>query len=163
VLTLLPPIFTSQTIKFNGTQQMDKATILNILSVSILVLAPLLRSVGVSFQVVGNTLVRLGLLAYIVYASYVSVFSGLLAFLAAFSLLLERNHGILTGFPEVRAEIPMQTYRTDEVPVGVPSVVEREPEMDDDNAENLEDNNPRIKSVPRGASSATFYTNNRLV
>jgi len=101
----------------------------------------------------------MGLLAYIVYASYVSVFSGLLAFLAVFSLLLERNHGILTGFPEVRAEIPMQTYHVDEVPVGVPSVVEREPEMDDDNAEDLEDNNPRIKPTPRGASSATFYTN----
>jgi hypothetical protein len=141
---------------------MENASILNGVSLSIILLTPFLANTGISMEFVGNILVRMGLVAYVVYASYTSLFSGLLAFLAVFTLLLQRNHGILTGFPDVRAEIPRTKYQVDEVPVGTPSIVKGEPEMDDDNAENLVDNIPRLEMVPRGASSASFYQQRSL-
>jgi len=159
---LLPILLSVETIKFNATKQMEHASILNGISVGILLLAPLLRSIGISMEFIGNTFVRMLILGYIVYASYTSVFSGLLAFLAGFTLLLERNHGLLGGFPNVRAEIPKKTYHVDEIPVGVPSLFHTEPKMDDDNAEHLEDNIPRLEMVPRGASSVAFYKERSL-
>ena len=50
----------------------------------------------------------------------------------------------------------------DEIPVGVPSLFHTEPKMDDDNAEHLEDNIPRLEMVPRGASSVAFYKERSL-
>jgi hypothetical protein len=152
-----------ETIKFNATKQMDKVTVLNLVSISIILLAPLLRRLGLSFELIGNTGVRLVLIIYIIYASSVDVFSGILAFLAAFTLLLERNHGILTGFPNQKAEIPIKNYRVEEVPVGTPSLVEREPDIDENNAEHMNDNIPRLTSVPKGTASVSFYKERSLV
>lgn len=141
---------------------MDKVTVLNLVSISIILLAPLLRTIGLSFELVGNTGVRLVLILYVVYASSMDVFSGMLAFLAAFTLLLERNHGILTGFPRQKAELPITNYQVEEVPVGTPSLVEREPEMDENNAEHMNDNIPRLISVPKGTASVSFYKERSL-
>jgi hypothetical protein len=141
---------------------MEKASIVNIISLIIILITPLLRQAGVEFQFVGNTLVRMLLVVYIIYASYLSVFSGLLAFLAVFTLLLERNHGILTGFPNVRTEIPIAQYQVDQVPVGIPTVNEEEPEMED-NAVHLKDNIPRLENVPKGVAAADFYKKHSLI
>ena len=141
---------------------MEKASIVNIISLSVLLICPLLRQAGVEFQFVGNTLARMLLVVYIIYASYLSVFSGLLAFLAVFTLLLERNHGILTGFPEVRSKIPIRQYHVDEVPVGIPTVNQEEHEMED-NAVNLKDNIPRLEIVPKGVAAADFYKKHSLI
>jgi hypothetical protein len=143
-------------------QQMDTGVVLNALSLLIIVASPLIRTSGISLYFVGNTYVRLALLGYIVYASYISVFSGILAFLAVFTLLLERNHGILTNFPKKNTDIPLEKYRIIEPPITNPSKVESEPDMDENYAEHITDNNPRLQPIAQGTSAASFYTSKNL-
>ena len=141
---------------------MDKGVVLNVLSLLIIVVAPMIRSSGISLYFVGNLYIRLALLGYIVYASYISVFSGILAFLAVFTLLLERNHGILTNFPVQNTNIPLDSYKVIEQPIQATSKVEVEVDNDENFAKNITDNIPRLESMPKGTSAASFYTSKNL-
>jgi len=67
-------------------------------SVTIILLAPLISS-RVSFQFADNILVRLIFVAYVVYGIRLGPLSGLLALLAVFTIILERNHEIMTKLP----------------------------------------------------------------
>ena len=72
----------------------------------IIIGAPLLTSMGCKFAFVENILVRLLLIAALIYAIRFSgnpLFS-LLVLLAIVTLLLERNHVVVAGLPDQKAE-----------------------------------------------------------
>jgi hypothetical protein len=68
-------------------------------SVAVIVGTPILSSMGVSFSPVQHIATRFVLLLALLYAVQKGPMPGLLAFLAVFSLLMERNHEVLTKFP----------------------------------------------------------------
>jgi hypothetical protein len=132
--------------------------------------APHLPSLGVGYGFVEHIATRLFLIGAVIYAIRLGPMSGLLAFLAAFTLLIERNHEVLTTFPnqELQAKVPSASYG---LPIQAPSLI---PEKDTylfestdeqgkevvetrgettttkeyETTEDIEDSNTRIESVP---------------
>ena len=137
-----------------------------------------------NMSVIQNILVRFGLLAFVFYGIRQGPIAGLLAFLAAFSLLIERNHQVLTKFPN---QIPIWPVGEKAGKQGPPSyappltpvteshgyepphadhpegesVVERHGESTTEygyeSASDIQDSNPRIDEVAQGEAAGTFY------
>jgi len=144
-------------------------------SVAIIVGAPILSSMNVSFGFVEHIATRLGLLLALIYSVHQGEMPGLIAFLAVFSLLIERNHEVLTKFP----------YQTPEVSANrgsmlAPTRILTEPTlpMKPDNskiaydspenqekadASDLRDNLPHLAEGPRSADAPAFYTSKGLL
>ena len=134
------------------------------LSVITIVGAPLLQSFGF----VENTAVRLLIVLAIVYAVTFTTnhgpMPGLLAFLAAFTLLVERNHEVLMKFPDQKPRFPTTAY-------GFPvKAAAREPDVktpdvgkDAVNDVDLRDNNPRLSEGPHNDSAPNFYKSKGLL
>lgn len=145
-------------------------------SVIIIVGAPILSSMGVSFLFVGHMFTRLLLLAYLLYAVSKGPMSGLLAFLAVFTLLLERNQEIITKFPyqapgrlssgallspgaaavAVAAVPPLQ-------PTNAVKVYDSPANKEKADATDLHDNNPRLAEGPKAKDAVSFYTNKGIL
>ena len=149
-------------------------------SVIIIVGAPILSSMGVSFLFVGHMFTRLLLLAYLLYAVSKGAMSGLLAFLAVFTLLLERNQEIITKLPyqapgrlssepllspgagagagaaAVAAVPPLQ-------PTNAVKVYDSPANKEKADATDLHDNNPRLAEGPKAKDAVSFYTNKGIL
>ncbi len=152
-------------------------------SVIIIVGAPILSSMGVSFLFVGHMFTRLLLLAYLLYAVSKGAMSGLLAFLAVFTLLLERNQEIITKFPyqapgrlssepllspgagagagaaaaAVAAAVPPLQ------PTNAVKVYDSPANKEKADATDLHDNNPRLAEGPKAKDAVSFYTNKGIL
>ena len=159
-----------------------------IVSLLIILGGPLLPSHGF----VENTFVRLLLILWIVYSSRQGVLHGLLAFLAAFTLLIERNHEVLIKLPNQRPR-PFENYthglkgaanmypieaaplvgKKDEIPFApqvVPSLPVQqdvppqvERVIDDNTAVGRRDNNPRLPAAPPMKDAVEFYKEKGLL
>jgi hypothetical protein len=144
-------------------------------SVIIIVGAPILSSMDVSFLFVGHIFTRLLLLAYLLYAVSNGPMSGLLAFLAVFTLLLERNQEIITKFPyqapgrltsgallsegasaSASAVPPLQ-------PTNTVKVYDEPANKEKADATDLHDNNPRLAEGPKSKDAVSFYTNKGIL
>jgi hypothetical protein len=103
--------------------------------------------------------------------------SGLLAFLAVFTLLLERNQEIITKFPyqapgrlssgallspapaaeaEAGAVQPLQ-------PTNAVKVYDSPANKEKADATDLHDNNPRLAEGPKAKDAVSFYTNKGIL
>ena len=147
---------------------MEAATAIT--STAIILGAPILPSFGF----VENTLVRFLLIAGIVFASRQGAMPGILAFLAAISLLIERNHEVLTKFPEQKPRFPTANFGfpiqatpltpvIENVPYAPPTspVIGKEEDMD--SAKGLGDNIPRLPPAPPAAGAMSFYKSKGLL
>jgi hypothetical protein len=85
-------------------------TTVSAVSVAIILGAPLAQNAGVSFSFVDNALSRLLLIVFAGYAVRVGAFPGLLAFLAVMTVLTERNHEVLTRFPNQKPRWPNNNF-----------------------------------------------------
>jgi hypothetical protein len=85
-------------------------TTVSAVSVALILGAPLAQNAGMSFSFIGNPLTRLLLIAYAVYAVRLGAFPGLLGFLAVMTLLTERNHEVLTEFPNQKPRWPSNNF-----------------------------------------------------
>lgn len=156
-------------------------------SVAIILASPWLgRTINMNF--VQNIVVRLVLLAFVFYGIRQGPMAGLLSFLAAFSLLIERNHQALTRFPNQIPQWPSAdrtgkqgppsyapplTPQTEshayEAPHAEPSesVVERHGESTTEqvyeSAGDIQDSNPRLGEVAQGEAAASFYEQKGLI
>lgn len=143
-----------------------------------------------SFQLVDNLFVRLALLFFVAYAIRQDALSGCLALLASFTLLIERNHEVLAKFPNqaprwpttgvgVPIQAPPLTPNTQDMepphtesegPLalhreGVKVTEEhdgREVEKEYEHANDLHDNNPRLKEAPLTDDAPSFYESKGL-
>jgi len=148
-------------------------------SVIIIVGAPILSSTGVSFLFVGHMFTRLLLLAYLLYAVSKGPMPGLLAFLAVFTLLLERNQEIITKLPY---QAPGRLSSEPLLPLGTgtaaaavgPSVPPLQPtnavkvydspaNKEKADATDLHDSNPRLAEGPKAKDAVSFYTNKGIL
>ena len=139
-----------------------------IVSILTILGAPQLSSVGVGYGFVEHIATRLFLIGAVVYAIRQGPMSGLLALLAAFTLLIERNHEILTKFPGQQPRWPTTGYG---LPIQAPSLIpEKESQFYEpveehgkevvethgettttkeyETTEDIHDNNPRVETVP---------------
>ena len=148
--------------------------IVSVLSILIVLGAPLLQQAGVSFQFVESLLTRLLLIVFVVYGVRQSAMDGLLAFLAAFTILLERNHEVLTKLPNQQPRALGQSFG---LPIQAPPLVGVEESVayapkdsaetkispESENAVGLTDNIPRIPPAPLASTAPAFYTNKGLL
>jgi hypothetical protein len=141
-------------------------------SVIIIVGAPILSSMGVSFLFVGHMFTRLLLLAYLLYAVSKGPMSGLLAFLAVFTLLLERNQEIITKFPyQAPGSGPLLPPGPSAAAAAVPplqptnavKVYDSPANKEKADATDLHDNNPRLAEGPKAKDAVSFYTNKGIL
>jgi hypothetical protein len=86
--------------------------VVSAVSIAVIIGAPIMKSLGMSFSFVGNIVVRFLLIAALVFAIRSGPLPGLHAFLAVFSILLERNHEFLSNAPGIsgqfKAKLPDQ-------------------------------------------------------
>jgi hypothetical protein len=156
-------------------------------SVGIILIAPLFESLGISSGFVENVLVRLLLVGFLVYAVSLGHMPGLLGFLAVFSLLIERNHMVLTQFPNQKPRWPTANYgfpiqaapligEREVIPFDTPhtgesessgSVVENHGESSSnteyENASDLRDSIPKIVEGPNSDAAPEFYKSKGLL
>jgi len=133
---------------------MDQSTLTTVSLIGI-VGAPWLGSAS---EIASNTMVRLALIGFILYSIHVSELTGLLAMLAAVSVISERNYRTITGIPS-RGHIPMKKDSVFENAAAhaMPTahgLVEETSEY--------KDGNPRLSPAPTGAKSAQFYMDKKL-
>ena len=151
----------------------------SIVSFATILITPFLSTYGF----VDNTLFRLFLVLFVVYAIRLGHISGLLAFLAAYSLLIERNHELLTLFPNQRPlplplplasggspkQAPPLTGVHHKIPFDTPHTSENHdmelqgPMKQYEKAEDLHDNIPRIDEAPRTDAAPDFYKTKGLL
>ena len=145
-------------------------------SVIIIVGAPILSSTGVSFLFVGHMFTRLLLLAYLLYAVSKGAMSGLLAFLAVFTLLLERNQEIITKLPyQAPGSEPLLPLGTGTAaaavgprvpplqPTNAVKVYDSPTNKEKADATDLHDSNPRLAEGPKAKDAVSFYTNKGIL
>jgi hypothetical protein len=137
------------------------------LSVLIILGAPLLTFTDFSFAFVGNIATRLLIVMGVLYSITKGVVPGLLAFLAACTLLIERNHEMLTGLPYQIESIPLTQpvaiVPTRVIPPENKSVVFDSPgRIEKADASDLHDNNPRLKEVPENSAAPGFFSSKGL-
>lgn len=138
-----------------------------IISIFIILGIPFLPTLGLSYRFVDHPLTRLLLIAFVIYAIRQGAMSGLLAFLAVFTLLIERNHEVLTTLPDQIPRAPTAPYglpiqSPGLVPEGEMIVYEPSDEQGKDvvethgetttmkeyeSADDIQDSNPRVPTV----------------
>jgi hypothetical protein len=145
---------------------------MDVASLAIILGTPILSKMNISFDFVGNILVRFLLLAFLIYQIRQGPLPGLFALLAVATLILERHHQILTSFrnqlpiiPKSQNGHPIQatplTPTSESVHYETPHM-ESEGEKIEDNREyekatDLEDNNPRLEGPPSNSEAASFF------
>ena len=154
--------------------------VVSVVSVGIILGAPLLHNQGNSFMWVGNGLVRMALILYVVYATRQGALPGLLSFLAAFTLLVERNHEVLVSLPYQKPRWPKNSFGP---PVQAPPLVgetetahyepphyEHEAKeiaetqgettitKEFESADDIQDNNPRLSGPPSNQDAPSFFS-----
>ena len=152
-------------------------------SVIIIVGAPILSSMDVSFLFVGHIFTRLLLLAYLLYAVSKGPMSGLLGFLAVFTLLLERNQEIITKFPyQAPGRLTSGALLSEGAsasasasaaglggsvpplqPTNTVKVYDEPANKEKADATDLHDNNPRLAEGPKSKDAVSFYTNKGIL
>lgn len=160
-------------------------TLVSAVSVLIILGGPLLEPLGFSYGIIEDSMVRLLLIVFVVCAIRLGHMPGLLAFLATFSLLIERNHEVLTQFPNQRPSMqrPYDGYpraaapisgEIEEIPFNTPhvgdsgrTVVESHGETttvkEFENTDGLRDNIPRMAEAPRTQTAPQFYRSKGLL
>lgn len=126
----------------------------------------------VSFDFVGNIVFRFFLIAFLIYAIRLDPFTGLLALLAVVTLLIERNHKLLTTLkdkipvlPKSQDGYPSQatplTPTSESVHYETPHMASEGEKIEDnteyEKATDLEDNNPRLEGPPSNSEAASFF------
>ena len=142
---------------------MDSSLLICTVSVAVILLAPWLSTHGVNFSAVGHIIVRLLLVAAVLGSIYIGPLEGLLVLLAVVTLLIERNHQILSGLPNQRAYITNTAQHIYQPPFETPEV-DNLPykEMPEDKL-NLKDSNPRLEEGPNNHDAVGFFKRNGLV
>ena len=144
---------------------MDKAALVCIVSIGIILVAPWYKS---SYSLVDNTFVRLALVVAILASVRVGTLPALLTFLAVMALLIERNQYVVTHLPHQAAfaEIPSRQEQEQEQEVKAPfaQVHEEEVKAEPRTVEEpvYSDNNPRLPAGPASAQAVAFYTGKGL-
>ena len=120
------------------------------ISIATILGAPILSNYGFRFGFVENIVVRLFLVASIIYVIQKDVFLGLIAFLAVFTLLLERNHALALDLPERSNVVNVS-------PALAPSKAEPVVETKVNFEEEIADNIPRLEPAPTSSGAAAFF------
>lgn len=115
---------------------------------------------GSASELASNTMVRLALLAFILYSIKVSELTGLLAMLATVSVISERNYRTISGIPS-RGHIPMKKDSLFENIAAHATPMPTTSSIEPEEAE-YKDSNPRLSPAPTGARSAQFYMDKKL-
>ena len=155
-------------------------------SVAIILLTPLLASSMNLAAIAGNIGVRLLLVGWVIYSVRCGPLEGLLAVLAAATVISERSHQILTSFPLQQPKFPRGAgqggvpqmlaaeaprgeavhYEAPQNEEGV-AVTETHGEVEKEAlyeaANDVQDSNPRIREVAQGEAAASFYEQKGLV
>jgi len=152
-----------------------------VLAVSVVVIvgAPIARSLGARFSFVENIFVRFLLLVATVYAIRQGAMPGVLAFLAVYTLLLERNHEVLSKFPDQK---PLWPSNNPGLPTRAPTLegekevvhydtpasndgleVEGNSTAEFEKADDLHDSNPRLAEAPLADKAPEFYKSKELL
>ncbi len=153
-------------------KQMDAASAT---AVATVVAAPWLPNVGLNLSFIDHPLTRLVLLIAIIYAIRQGPMTGLLVFLAVFSLLIERNHQVLTLLPDQKVVMPKKSFG---LPMAAPRVPvdhesqyyevhdEKGMETEDgqlyESAHDIVDSNPKLDSLANGEEAGAFYESKGL-
>lgn len=119
-------------------------------SIATIIGAPILSNYGFRFSFVENILVRLLLVGAIIYVIQKDAFLGLVAFLAVFTLLLERNHDLALNLPQrvnMNVSPPLASVSKAE------AVVETKVNFE----EEIQDSIPRLEPAPKSAGAAAFF------
>lgn len=142
---------------------MDKAALVCIVSIGIILVAPWYKS---SYSLVDNTFVRLALVVAILASVRVGTLPALLTFLAVMALLIERNQYVVTHLPHQAAfaEIPSRQEQEQVVKAPFAQVHEEEVKAEPRAHEEpvFSDNNPRLPAGPASAQAVAFYTGKGL-
>ena len=86
----------------------------------------------------------------IIYVIHKEVFLGLIAFLAVFTLLVERNHALAL-------DLPKRNNVVNVTPALMPSKAEPAVETKVNFEEEIADNIPRLEPAPTSAGAAAFF------
>ena len=141
---------------------MDKAFLVCILSIAIIIAAPWYKS---SYSIVENTLVRLLLVVAVLAAVSLGPLPGVLTLLAVITLLIERNQYVLTHLPYQKATSHIPDHQAEHVVKASylePDVdtVKSEPKKED--AVEYVDSNPRLPAGPPATAAVAFYKSKGL-
>jgi hypothetical protein len=134
-------------------------------SVVIIIGAPILSSIGVSFLFIGHIFSRLVLLIYALYCVSRGPMPALLGFLAVFSLVVERNQEMITMLPYQAPgrlnKRPLSFVHSTLAPINKPtafSVFDEPYKREKADASDLEDNIPDLEEGPRAKDAVAFYS-----
>lgn len=123
------------------------------ISIATILGAPILSNYGFRFSFIENILVRLLLVGLIIFVVQQDVFLGLIAFLAVFTLLLERNHALALDLPNQRNNVVnFSIPALSSVSKAAPSV-ETKVNFEEDIADNI----PRLEPAPKSAGAVAFF------
>jgi len=133
------------------------ASLVNILAIGIILSAPWLP---LSYSFVENPIVRLLLVLSLLGAIRLGPLPGLLMLLAVVTLLVERNHYVLTHLTQQIDNSTMPAAGTDRILKVVSDVPEEEsveyaPVKEDD--DDFMDGNPRFSEGPSTRDAVAFY------
>jgi len=145
---------------------MDSSLLICGASLAIILLAPWFSSHGVNFSGVGNIIVRLVLVGAILAAIYTGPLEGILVLLAVVTLLIERNHQILSRFPTQQPpSLRVENVGVFGQPYSQPiqrEVVKYEPVQESETL-GLNDSNPRLPEGPNNQDAVSFFKAKGLV
>ena len=122
-------------------------------SIATILGAPILSNYGFRFGFTENILVRLFLVGIIIYVIQKDVFLGLIAFLAVFTLILERNHALALDLPNQRNN-PVNVS-TAMAASKAPPAVETKVNFQEDYE--IQDSIPRLEPAPKSTEAAAFF------
>lgn len=146
-------------------------------SVALVLGTPWLSHMGVSLAILDTLLVRLLLVAYVLYGIRCSALCGLFALLAVVTLVTERNAQLLTLLP---GQTPIWPKTNQGYPIKAPALIPEAESVQYDShqeeqglsvgesvyetAKDLEDNNPRLSEGPHGSDQdgTGFYQSRGL-
>ncbi len=133
-----------------------------------------------------NIIIRVALLLWIAYSIRLGALEGLFAFLASFSIFIERNHQVMTSFPVQFPKWPKNAGQEGPAFTAAPltpsheqhhyepphaeehsSVVERHGETTTEqafeSAADIQDSNPRVGEIDNGSAAGRFFEEKGLV
>ncbi len=141
------------------------------ISLVIIFSVPVLAGLEFPFTFVDNIFMRILLVAAVVYAVRIDLFTGLLALLAALSILIERNHQILKFLPGQIPKFP----NNQAPPIYQAPALEEEDyshlyedhpkgnhDAESEFAQGLSDSIPRLAEGPNSSEDSSFYTGKGL-
>lgn len=124
-------------------------------SIATILGAPILSNYGFRFGFVENIVIRIFLVGVMIYVIQQDVFLGLIAFLAVFTLLLERNHALALDLPNQRNNVVNVNNTALASTLKAEPVVETKVNFEEE--QEMEDNIPRLEPAPKSAGAAAFF------